>query len=350
VSREATPPPAALVTPAGELTYGVWNAPLQDVDLDRARPRLGGIGLPMAAGRLRLKQWQHVCVCLPDLLLTFAIVDTGYLRLSWCHVAPLGGEEAFEHRRMGPHLKARIARALWQDRTELATRGYRIEIANSLAVGEHRVSLAIDRRGALPAISAELRIAHDLSAVEPLVVCLPLGNNRGMYSHKVPLPVSGRLRVGDDERIIDGDDSFAILDIHKAHYPRHTWWNWATLAGRDREGRAVGLNLTRNVCLDEERLNENAVWLEGKLTRLGPARFAFQRHDPLEPWYLTTTDGAVELEFLPRGKRSERIRLGLIRSVFHQPFGRFRGRIRVGNTWVEIDGPAGVCEDHDAIW
>ncbi|MDP7114409.1 MAG: DUF2804 family protein, partial [Myxococcota bacterium] len=131
----ADSPPANLVTPAGELTYGVWTAPLRDVDLDRARPRAGGIGLPRAAGRLRLKQWQHVCICLPDLLLTFAIVDTGYLKLSWCHVAPLDGGEAHEHRRMGPHLKAHIARALWKDRTELTARGYRMEIVNSLGLG-----------------------------------------------------------------------------------------------------------------------------------------------------------------------------------------------------------------------
>ena len=344
-------PPDGLVDPAGQLTYGVWNAPLPDVDLDAARPRAGGLALPAAAGRLRLKQWQHVCVCLPDLLLTFAIVDTGYLRLSWCHVAPLdGGGEAFEHRRMGPHLRAQIARALWQDRCALRARGYRLEIANLLSTGGHRVGLEVEPAGPQPAVSADLWIPHDLAAVPPLVVCLPLGGNRGMYSHKVPLPVTGRLVVDGVEREIGGDDAFAILDIHKAHYPRHTWWNWATLAGRDREGRAVGVNLTRNVCRDEERLNENALWLDGRLIRLAPARFAFQRHRPLEPWHLSTTDGAVDLEFVPQGERCERVRLGVVRSVFHQPFGRFRGRIQAGGERVEIDGPAGVCEDHDAVW
>lgn len=348
--RPEEPAPRSLVDGGGRLRYGVWRAPLADVDLDRVRLRGAGIGLPLAVTRFRLKQWQHFCVVLPDLLLTFAVVDTRYLGLSWCHVAALDGGAAFEHRRMGPRLRTRVARALWRDRTTTDARGFRIEIDNLLDEGHHRARIDIAAAGDRPAVSADLRCLHDLAATEPLVVCLPLEGGRGMYSHKVPLPVEGTVRVGDRNYTAEPGEAFAILDVHKAHYPRHTWWNWATMAGRDVEGRAVGLNLTRNVCLDEDELNENAVWLDGRITRLAPARFAFQRGDPLEPWHLTTTDGRVDVEFQPLGMRSENVRLGLVRSVFKQPFGRFRGRIRLDGETVEVDGPLGVCEDHDALW
>ncbi len=350
MSRPTAPAPAHLVDPEGRLQYGVWREPLREVDLDRARIRGAGLGLPLAATRFRLKQWQHVCVVTPDLLLTFAVVDTRYLGLSWCHVFALDGSQNFEHRRMAPHLRTHVARALWCDRTTTEARGFRVEIANLLVDGHHRARLDIAAAGDLPAVSAELHCLHDLDAVEPLVVCLPLPGGRGMYSHKVPLPVEGTVRVGERDFRVCRDEAFAIFDVHKAHYPRHTVWNWATLAGHDSEGRAVGLNLTRNICLDEETLNENAVWLDGRITRLGPARFAFQRNDPLEPWHLTTTDGRVDVEFQPLGMRSENVRLGLVRSVFQQPFGRFRGTIRVDDEPVVIDGPLGVCEDHDALW
>lgn len=171
-----------------------------------------------------------------------------------------------------------------------------------------------------------------------------------MYSHKVPLPVTGTIRVGERTFRATPQDSVAILDIHKAHYPRHTFWNWATCAGWDSAGRLIGLNLTRNVNEDDGRFNENAIWVDGRLAHLGPARFELDRRALLEPWRLTTADGAADVEFRPQGERAQRVRLGVVSSVFSQPYGTFRGVVRVGPERVEIEDLFGVCEDHRAVW
>jgi hypothetical protein len=112
----------------------------------------------------------------------------------------------------------------------------------------------------------------------------------------------------------------------------------------------VGLNLTHNVNDRDDEVNENAVWVDGKLTCLSPARFRFDRKDLMKPWRLTTMGGEAELDFFPKGERFDDVRLGLVRSVFHQPFGTFTGRIRVDELDVEVDGVLGLCEDHDALW
>ena len=65
---------------------------------------------------------------------------------------------------------------------------------------------------------------------------------------------------------------------------------------------------------------------------------------------VTTDDGAVDLAFNPEGERSENIRAGVIRSVFHQPYGTFSGVVRFGDQVVNVDQMVGVCEDHDALW
>ena len=70
----------------------------------------------------------------------------------------------------------------------------------------------------------------------------------------------------------------------------------------------------------------------------------------LEPWKLTTTDGAADLTFTPTGERAESIRLGLVRSCFHQPNGTFSGTVKVEGETVELKDLFGVCEDHDALW
>ena len=339
-----------LVDASGRVRFGVFDVPLRCVNLDAARLRIAGLPVPGPLAALRLKQWQHVGLILPDAFVGLAIVDAGYLRTTWCHVVDRRAGAQFEHRRMGPRLDMRLARELWDDTCHVRARGYLIEIDNRLGEGEHRVRFDVAAARGRAAVHGDLRCAHDLSAIDPLVVCLPGGLNRGMYSHKVALPLEGELSVGGEEVEVAPNRCFAIWDVHKAHYPRQTWWNWATFAGRDARGRAVAMNLTRNVVEDDERLNENAVWLDGRIQRLGPAVFELNRERPLDPWRVRSRCGRVDLEFRPEGERKEDLRLGVVTSIFHQPYGTFHGELRHADTKLAVEGLFGICEDHKAAW
>lgn len=342
--------PPAIVDAQGRIAFGVYDRPFRSVNLDEARLPYGPVRAGRKWSRFRLKEWQHYVLVLPEALMTLAVVDSKFLRVSWCHFAARRGATHFEHARKGPALNLRTSRELWCDDTIVRARRFRIDINNRLQNGEHRIRVFIAGDGDKLPVEADLRCLHDLGSIKPLVVVLPVGAGRAAYSHKVPLPLEGSVRVGDREMRASRSDSFAILDIHKAHYPRHTWWNWATCAGTDAEGRAIGLNLTTNVNRRDAELSENALWVNGQLEMLAPARFELDPHRPLDPWRVTTTDGAVNLMFEPRGERSENLRLGVVRSVFHQPYGVFTGTVRWSGGLVRIENAWGVCEDHDAIW
>ncbi len=343
-------PPASLVDELSTVQLGVFDAPVRNVNLEDALIRSGGKRRSLRFSRLRLKEWQHFGISLPELFLSFAIVDAKFLRTTWCSVVDRETGRHFEHARQSPLLRMRIAKGLFSDRTFVRAGKYEIHVENTLADGLHRVHIRIGESGSKPEVRASLRCLHDLSEIQPLVVVLPVGRGRGMYSHKVALPVEGTIRVGDRVCTASRETAFAILDIHKAHYPRHTFWNWATCAGHDGQSRAVALNLTRNVNEDDEKLNENAVWVDGRITHLGPARFEFDKRSILEPWKLWTTDGLVDLVFTPQGERTENIQLGLVSSKFHQPYGTFRGTVKIGDEEIEIEDSFGVCEDHEAVW
>jgi len=171
-----------------------------------------------------------------------------------------------------------------------------------------------------------------------------------MYSHKVALPLEGEIRVGDHLFSAKADQSFALLDIHKAHYPRHTWWRWATFAGRDQRGKSVAMNLTCNINTEDDRLNENAIWVDGRIQHLSKALFDYNPKHIRDPWQLRSEDRQVNLTFTPAGERCENLRLGIVRSVFHQLYGTFSGEIHFGGETLEISSCFGLCEDHDSIW
>lgn len=350
--KQGTPqrrPPSAIVTD-DSVQFGVFNAPFSRVNIENARVRSLGVHLPGPLSKFRLKEWQHFGVITPDLFLSFAIVDAKFMQKSWCHVVDRRTGEHFEHTRQSPLLRVGISRELFNEETVAHSPAYSIEVDNRLEEGFHRIRIEVAGMGRRPAVHAALTCHHDLSAISPLVVVLPVGRGRGMYSHKVPLPVEGTIRIGGTPHEVAAETGLALLDIHKAHYPRHTFWNWATCAGHDSQGRVVAMNLTKNVNDDDERFNENGLWVDGELTHLGAARFDIDKARLMDPWHLTTTDGRMDLIFTPQGERCEDIRLGLVRSSFHQPYGTFRGRIATDDEEILFEDFFGVCEDHLATW
>lgn len=345
-----TDPPEAIVDESGRVRFGVHDSPPARANLEAARLTMGPFTLPAWLARLRLKQWQHVAVVTPDAFVGLAVVDAGFIRTTWCHVVDRRTGAHFEHARQGPRLDLRVPPDIWDDRCHVRAPGYVVVIDNRLAAGEHRIGVDIAAAGDLPSVAVALRCPHDLGHIRALAVVLPVGDNRGMYSLKVPLPAQGTLRIGDSDIVVDPATSFAIWDVHKAHYPRRTFWNWATFAGRDAQGRALALNLTRNVNLDDARLNENALWVDGALEHLGPARFQFDPKHTERPWRLSTSDGAVDLEFRPEGDRHQSLRLGVVETVFRQPYGTFTGEVVFRGERLPVDGLFGVCEDHVSVW
>ncbi|MEZ4265903.1 MAG: DUF2804 domain-containing protein [Myxococcota bacterium] len=344
--------PRWLVDASGLIVPGVYREPVAREDLGASRFGWFGGTAPTPARALRLKQWQHFCVISPGYLLTFAVVDAAYMKTGWVRLVDLTTGHAFERAIKGPPtLNAGVAADLWNGRTWLRATGLSVEVLNDLESGRHEVRLRVAASGGEPEIDAAFVCRHDLEAIDPLVVNLPLGRNRAMYSHKVPLPVGGRLRVGTREVELKPTDTIAVLDIHKAHYPRHTWWKWATFAGFDASGRIIGLNLTENVARQPERWTENAAWIDGRCHRLSRVTYEFDRRAIRDPWRITTRGGEVNLEFRPQGGRQERLEIGpLLRSNFDQLHGTFHGTVEAGGETLAIDGMRGLCEDHDAIW
>lgn len=130
---------------------------------------------------------------------------------------------------------------------------------------------------------------------------------------------------------------------------RETAWNWACLAGVADNGVSVGLNLAAGV--NETGMTENALWLDGRRTLLGPARFEFDRYQPGADWRVTTDDGRVDLRFVPAGARREKLNAGVIASNFRQFVGTFQGTVEDENgKKIPVNGLRGLMEDHFARW
>jgi hypothetical protein len=328
------PPPPGALDAAGRPRFGAYAGEVADA---AAVARAAGRGL--LGGALRLKRWIYVWVGCERAMLGLAIADVGYLGQVFGYV--------FDRAASAPPVEVEWIAPL---ALGLRVAGGLANVSAAAASGARRVEVRAEGRG--------LRVAFDLGAIRgdlrverlgtPLTVLSDMGGGLpGATIKAAGLPVSGKVASGGKDFPLEG--ARAVLDWTCAYFPYRTDWNWASGAGLDRGGRAVGLNLCRGVH-DGGAHTENAVWIDGRPGALGRVEFEVG-NAPAKAWRMRAADGSVDLEFRPLGERRADANYGAIASRFRQPFGTFHGRVvDAEGRAADLDGLGGVVEDHHAKW
>lgn len=125
-----------------------------------------------------------------------------------------------------------------------------------------------------------------------------------------------------------------LVDDTAAYYSRHTSWLWSAGAGRAGDGTPVAWNLVSGIN-DPPLHSERTVWVGNLDHEPGPCVFAPD---------LSRVD---ELVFHEEAVLERRTNLGLLRSDYRHPIGRFSGRLPGG---IALSEGLGVMERHDAWW
>ena len=186
-------------------------------------------------------------------------------------------------------------------------------------------------------------------AFNPLRVCSKTGVNGWTYTEKANgLSVSGSVIWKGIERKIQGQEYTANLDISLGFMRRETYWNWASFSKMLSSGDVVGINLAAGV--NETGYTENCFWVIDEIEYCDGAQFSFDKNNLNNEWKVSTSDKKVDLTFDPEGKRAEKINLYFVASNFQQMIGRFYGKLKFKNSYIDVDGVWGWTEDHFAKW
>ncbi|MBW2528014.1 MAG: DUF2804 domain-containing protein [Deltaproteobacteria bacterium] len=348
--RTLQKPPRELVA-GGRLQLGTYDGPFERTNALDAEIR-APLPWPRPLKRLRLKEWQAFQFGSPRIFGMVALFNAKVLALVQVKLYDRDqGRKILYERKVAPWTLP-LSTTLLDSVVQYERRGCRVAIHNRL--GEGRAEIELDIGGGLRRPALRGRFAAFADRAEPMVVCQPFGKGRGMYSHKGLMPAEGELRIGRESIPMPSDVSHALIDDHKGYYPYVMRWDWVTAAGRDRAGRLVGLNLTRNQCIEPERYNENGFWIDGRLHLLPPVRFTREktrrrvslRPGGAERWQVRDDAGQVDLRFdVVVGGRVD-VNAVVIRSKYRGPFGTFRGRLRAQDgTALEVDDLFGMGED-----
>ncbi|WP_338278077.1 DUF2804 domain-containing protein [Corallococcus caeni] len=351
--REALLPfaPASVASTEGEPRFGTYQGELPEVDL----PRLLGKWAPGRTTRLlKRKRWHYTFVATQEVAALFAVVDLGYTANAFavavdlqekkplCDVSFLGvpGPLAEVSDKPGAGLVAAFR-----------TLGGRMSVKRGESDERYQVEVDVSRMRTQSLQSfqwnGELLVAGGPPA---LTVIAPVEGDGlvNVTQKRSGLLAFGSLEAGGRRFRLDG--GVGGMDYTQGYLARHTAWRWAFAAGRLADGTPVGLNLVEGFNEGATEANENAVWLGDRLYPVGRARFEYDAKELLDPWRLTTEDGAVDLRFKPIYVHREERNLRLVVSHFAQPVGFFEGTLRVGGQELKLSNVPGVTEDQDMLW
>ncbi len=342
--RKVQETPARMVEEDGTVHFGTYRTPFRNANI-LAAP-LYSFPVPGFWKNFRLKEWQHFGIITPTHYLGMVIFDAKFTDVSFFYVYDRFSNTRFEHTRQDSKHKIKVAAQVYDDVSLFETTGYRLRFENKLDQGFHRVIVDIDGSLDRLAVRGEITIHEDLSVIEPLVQVSPITASRPFYTHKAAMPASGSIWLGSQEIVLKRDACIALIDEQKTYYPYCSFWKWAMAAGYTADGKLLGFNLCQNMIADDENFNENCFWIDGKISCLKAARFEFG--DVMKPWNMKTTDGKLDLSFVPVGERAEIINVaGIIRSDFRQPFGLYKGRFADGQGVTHsISDFFGLAEHH----
>lgn len=330
-------PPPALVT-NGAYNFGTYNAPIPSVNpLDMSTDRTRWLR------NLRLKEWQAFQLGNDEWFMCGAVYSAkslGLLQLIVVHW-PTGKIRRWIER--VPPWKLQIAQGLSNSRSHGSGRRLEMSIENDLPESGLTIRGSHSGTPELPPFLLDVTAHASPSDCAHLVICHPFSPTRALYSNKAFMAADGTLTIGEEVITFDRSTSFLFMDDHKGDYPLPMQYDWVTGANIDPSGRRIGFNLTRNQITDPERYNENAVFIDGRLVRLGAV--TFERPNGVnQAWLIRDATGTVDVRFHPDISSELHVGVGRSLAEYFGPYGRFEGAIDVGGETIDLAGFRGMGE------
>jgi len=309
----------------GKFNFGKWKGvPGRANLLDAKRP----FSFPLLNlfKAFRLKEWQAIEIGDRDWFLFVVLYDAKALTLASIDLWDKRNHRSYSYQNMSLGSHVQFGDSLYPSDTTFLNKDSSIGIYVHPERNELRLAASCTPAKKTP-IMLDLSFTLAQEACLPFSVCLPLSEERAIYSTKILMHCSGKIQAGETSHIFAPSDSLGILDDHKGYYPYHLHYDWVTAFGLLPDKRMAGFNLTDNQVRDQARYNENRLWLGDDVYDLPPIKITHP-YGHEGTWIIQDTEGLIDLTFYPEVHHNIETNLGLAGVDYSGPFGHFEGFIR----------------------
>lgn len=332
-----------LINEDGRPNFGIFSRPLNIINIDDLRPYGDTRSSSLKRHLLkvfRIKRWQYLGVVNPKIAFGSAIVSAGYLGNVFFYLYDRYKKELFEASFVTPFARSIV----FEGSPDVGLIAFE-DGKNQLKydISPDTITLTLRYKNVL---NADMRF---MRVTEPLSVVVRESLDGFNYTNKeAGLEVDGEILLKEEKFSLEPKNSFGVLDYTIGKLSKETFWNWASGGGILNSGKRFGFNLSAGI--NETGITENAIWIEGRLHKLGTIKFEYSDLNIMNEWRITSNDNDLSFIFSPEGMRKANINAIFVKSKFFQPFGRFSGFIKLEKKKIELMDVYGFTEEHFAKW
>lgn len=361
--RRVKPTPDDLVDKDGKTVFGNFDKEFKTMELERAKKPTKA---PNFLNRFKLTLWEAAELHFKEGVLITAVCDMGVLGKTFSVFYDKRNKKVYSWEstlrskgaKISPNL---INGAVTEGKSNLS----HIKFINSLEEGKAHLD-GFFKGNAL--VDSKDREEHNIEysvalrrISKPCVASIPFpySDNRTLYSQKDFFKMEGYL-IFDGERFESDEESTAIIDDHRGYYPRRAHYDWVSTMGvSEVNGEKIHLafNLTHNQSIDQERYNENVIFLKDKLSILPPVTFtqSIKSEDFLgkgyAEWYIKDEYGMVDITFKIYNLNAMLLHAAVASIDYYITFGELEGFVigEDGTKYI-LDGMLGMGEDKTLLF
>jgi len=316
---------------------GTWTVPFQEVDL-LAVQRPYSFPLPRGILDNRIKEWETFIIQ-DDRFILFALL--GNVKLyRWAQVLLYDKEtrEKMRFRKLIPGTGWRLPKSLSNASVDSRSWRFFFRIHDWLDADILKLDLDIGATRRRPSFTAQVEYLLDRRHLTPLTVSLLFSERRNLCVFKALAPVRGDMVFGGRHISLDPRRTSGFFGDFKGYYPYLMQSQWCTGFGFDAENRRFGFSIAENQARESFKNNENALWIDGRLTPLPPVKITQTEEGD---WIIQDLEGMVDLVFTLQEPVRSGFNLFLARTEYETPPGYYNGsltgaggeKIRLRNVW-----------------
>jgi hypothetical protein len=337
-TREIQEPKAAPIENGIPLN-GTWTQAFKDVDLlSISRPFKWPV--PGWMADWRIKEWETFIVQDDHFYLYAVLFNAKYYHWAQVFLYDKETKELLRFVKYLPYTSRHLPRNLANASVESRSYGFFFRIHSWLDAHLIRLDINIKATKKRPALTAHLTFDMDKKAVTPMAVNLPFSEHRCLYAFKAVAPVGGEMFFDGRYITLNPGKTTGIFQDFKGFYPYRMSSVWCTAMGHNSEGQRAGFSLAENQTRETFKNNENALWVDGKLTPLPPVRITMPQGIESD-WVIQDVEGMVDMTFTPEKTIKTAANLMVTRLAYDAPLGNFNGvllnskgeQIAIGNMW-----------------
>ena len=340
-TREIQAPRASPIEDGTPL-IGTWNRAFDKVDLLEIRKPYSW-PLPRWARNWRIKEWQSFSIQNDNIMLEALFCDLKLFRMAQVLVYEKQSGEKHLYRKIKPGTGWTLPQSLANTSIDSHSSNFYFRIHSWLEADTVRLDIDITAARRKPSLTVHLAYNVNSQNTDPMAVSLMIAERRIMYAYKTLSPVHGDIALGGRRTNFKEDTCSGFFCDYKGFFPYRMQAIFCN-AISFKENRRFGFHIAENQTREQNRNNENALWIDGKLTPLPPVLITMP-NGPDGVWVIQDVEGMIDLTFTPKEQNKSGMQLVFTNADFNAPIGYYNGMLVTSEgERIEIKNLLGIGE------